>query len=79
MGHGSYSCKACYASWWCSKCHYSISSDLVDGIHVCQPADVLAKRKEASDDEMGVMDDPYEYVKKLRAEINNLKAQLAAQ
>lgn len=77
MGHGRMICKACYEAMWCPKCKYSVHCDLVDGVHACLPADVLAKRAEEHEDALGVILDPDEYVGKLRAEINSLKARLA--
>lgn len=75
IGHGAFTCQKCWDASWCPKCRYSIHSDLVDGIHVCQPADVLVKRKEESDDENAICEMDYDYIKKMRAEINTLKTE----
>lgn len=70
LGDGWNQCQKCFDSTWCSQCHYSIKSDLVDGKHVCQTMDVIVKRREKCAVEMGLWLDPIAYVNKLRAEIN---------
>lgn len=64
MGDGLFQCQECFNSLWCPKCRQAVMAD--------------AKRKDESDDEAGIKDNPEAYVKKLRAEINQLKAALTS-
>ena len=41
MGHGSYSCEACFEARWCPECRYSLGAD--PSKHVCPSPEVRAE------------------------------------
>lgn len=45
MGHGSFSCKPCYDSWWCPICHHMLNEN-----HCCTQWDDPGEAPDADDE-----------------------------
>jgi hypothetical protein len=48
MGHGSFSCKACFDAWWCPKCHYD-QRERGGKKHVCPTPEEIVERQRKSE------------------------------
>lgn len=76
MGHGSYSCEACFEARWCPKCRYTLTKD-----HVCPSPEERAERERVNGYWMRDLNREESYQDaclRLDLEVRTLAAQLAA-